>query len=715
MKIKYIIIFLLVIISIGFVSAADECNQTMTNLTDGNACDISVANTRLILAPNSYYLNGSTASIAGINVKANNVIVDCNNSLLIGNGSNPLIRNGGFRNNTIKNCHLYYGYYGISMIDAHNSSVTNNTLNSSTQDGINYIRSNNGIVDNNTLFNGEFNGIQIDRSNDTIVRNNVIYNYSIRHLDGTSSRGMRIIDSMRINVTDNLINDSRNYGIFNYASNNSYLARNRIYNVTYNAIYSTRGDNTLIDGNIITLADIGIYGDLYSENLTVINNVLSNITLLSDGYSTSMYIDGTINAFVNNTSVINGGQMGILVRGANDTTILNTSCEFMTLAEEITIGKHNHFEPRVCIGVLQEYKTFTGGSHNFIGNPFQNASSLGVVRSHNITILGVTTDEEAQVILRTQGTTNLTTDISGYWNVSFKVGNGTDFFTDLDTFYIQNDVAILTNVNKTLVNNTYMGLGNGDANNVMMLYQLQRGSIRFINVNSTFTIIPQVFNRVDSLVYVSNGTLPCGSTLVNGNCNISTPPKNITCVSDNFYLTTENGGAFCNPFAITQSSKSIGVYSPLSGTLTIPFNSSNSIQCSDIRSITLNSNSQSYACDEDTNLLTFSSIAFISGTNTLLLVTGVEGSGDLCEGFSNGVKGLGYIFTFIFAVIGIIGVAGIVAYYYGAFDGFSMSGLGDMGYIEWDNLIYIVMGIAGFLIVLIAALIMIWVPCSITV
>jgi parallel beta-helix repeat protein len=239
----FTILFLMLIFSIGSVSAAD-----------------------LEVGPSGYAYSNINQAIAAaqpgdtINVHDNNgssytyqedIVINKKNISLVSKGKVTLTQN----NST---CILINEFGNGSQVKGFNITSKSWTEADPASTGIDLYRSSNCCILNNTL-KGFLCAISSGKNN--VISNNTVYN---------SSYGIEIAGS---NISYNQIYDCL-MGISDHGSEkSSIIYKNTIYNCEV-GIYMVWCDFSLIEGNIINNCSTG-WGD-YSGNITFTNNTVSN-------------------------------------------------------------------------------------------------------------------------------------------------------------------------------------------------------------------------------------------------------------------------------------------------------------------------------------------------------------------------------------------------------------------------------------------------------
>jgi len=287
----------------------------------------------------------------GLNVVADDIIVNCDNYNLTGDaaGLDYGINLTGRTNVTIIDCNISDFYRAVLFSNANYSFLQNSTLNSSGNQNI-WMEavSNYNTFDNNiflegasTIFyieNSSYNNItnnQMTNADPSFIatsvgaHNNYIYNnnmavgiislsglgnntiYQNNISFGTSYGVVTASTSNYNNITANTIFSAGSLGAVYLQSSNNTVSSNQLTNNTYD-VYVT---GNLVGNNIIynsvTNSTNGIYFANGNNNLVIHNNTLTNasITILGD------YINIT-----NNTFLTNGGT-GISISAGDNNSI----------------------------------------------------------------------------------------------------------------------------------------------------------------------------------------------------------------------------------------------------------------------------------------------------------------------------------------------------------------------------------------------------------
>ena len=159
---KKMLIVLVSLILYALSVSAVECGSTPT---DG--CTVTV---NTVFTPGTYNLPN------GITVGANDVVLDCNYAVLVGDTTHIGITINSKNHNIIKNCYVKGYYRDIYLEGAQNTSILNNKiLDVPTNIGV-YIHYSDftSVIGNNITNTGL--GVYFDRSGSGLVRNNYFLN-----------------------------------------------------------------------------------------------------------------------------------------------------------------------------------------------------------------------------------------------------------------------------------------------------------------------------------------------------------------------------------------------------------------------------------------------------------------------------------------------------------------------------------------------------------
>jgi len=270
--ISLFIFTMLILILINFVSAV-ECGSAPIN-----GCTITQDT---IFDPGTYNLRN------GIEIGADNVILDCNNAVLNGSGKSSINnsciasangKNIGIlicqkKNVTIKNCYIdkyNYGIIAVANFPGQNlySNIINNQITNSKDRGIWFLSSNLNIIADNELKNNP-DGIMLSGGNSNFISGNKISNSTYEAILVTSSSGNVI--------ANNIVYDNQR-GVWLWRTYLSKIINNTISKTALEGIFlSSDVNSTTIEDNTIKENNFGIALRITSDNIIKNNNVFNNL------------------------------------------------------------------------------------------------------------------------------------------------------------------------------------------------------------------------------------------------------------------------------------------------------------------------------------------------------------------------------------------------------------------------------------------------------
>ena len=237
-----LISFILVLITTAAVEAS------CINVTD----DLYVNENRTLCL--GTYNISDNASNGLIIINASNIVLDCNNSVIIGNSSGYGIYIDNFDNVTVENCNIYNYSRGFYLDSADNNILKSNTAMNNSEDGF-YLGKqceDNRLINNTANFN-QGSGFRLEQSTtiNNIMTNNIILN---------NTYAIYFAASSKYNI---LINSILNNSITADVKSGGSTADNTLLNTTFTTTSISAG-----------LIRVKWYLDVY-VNDTVGNNVSS--------------------------------------------------------------------------------------------------------------------------------------------------------------------------------------------------------------------------------------------------------------------------------------------------------------------------------------------------------------------------------------------------------------------------------------------------------
>jgi len=168
----------------------------------------------------TYVLNKSLVNNGTcFTIKSNNTILDCNNSIIVGNKTGNGIEIFGW-NVTIKNCNLENFADGIYIINSTNNTIENNKARNSVN-GLHIVSSPQTLVKSNFFSGSNFSGLYMQSSGNTVIVKNTF-------MDNKDS-GLYIWKSDSNEINENNISNNK-WGITLLSSNKSLIYNNYFSN-----------------------------------------------------------------------------------------------------------------------------------------------------------------------------------------------------------------------------------------------------------------------------------------------------------------------------------------------------------------------------------------------------------------------------------------------------------------------------------------------------
>ncbi|MBI5797281.1 right-handed parallel beta-helix repeat-containing protein [Candidatus Woesearchaeota archaeon] len=302
----------------------------------------------------------SCANIAGALIVSSHVIVDCNKTFVMGNGT----ANIGFKildgatNVTIKNCVIdNFSSYGIAFTTSGNDTVLENnnisTLNSSVFSGI-FV---NGVVNNVTIINNRINatgavGIEIKNAFNVTVFNNTI-------------------DTALYGIEIGLLSDPSTFVQNASISNDRYLhASHAILIANASSLVNITIRDELLNGSISG-------ADLFFPDLGFTNVFINN--------SFAIALDRQVNISASNASFTysHNGSVGIFLKTVQNGSA-NSFSRNITLwtSTNISFVENRTYADAYTYILMTRNKTggfyFYNGTNLFKSMPFNSAGSASV-------------------------------------------------------------------------------------------------------------------------------------------------------------------------------------------------------------------------------------------------------------------------------------------------------------------------------------------------
>lgn len=291
----------------------------------------------LFLNNNTLFCSGDFDLVNGMIVNASNIIVGCNQTSIIGAGTNFGTGIGitSFNNVTVQSCIINSFENGLRLTSAQNNSIINNSFTSNTYNILIETSSSYNTISSNT-FNLGFFGVRCTTSsNDNLYSQNSFFNTGL-------SIGLN--SCHRNNIFNNYANASR---LDLFASNNN--------SVTFNTINASLGDSSSItvqNSNFNTISNnvqkggnrgLAFFGVANSYNIISYNSFLNNTDfgIKLSGVGNQVFnnnisnnnrkglrlgeqFSSSSNMFVYNNIFLDN-PIGIMITGLSNSTLLNNT------------------------------------------------------------------------------------------------------------------------------------------------------------------------------------------------------------------------------------------------------------------------------------------------------------------------------------------------------------------------------------------------------
>ena len=314
----------------------------------------------------------------GIVINADNVVLDCNQYVITGSGTDAGIYVNGKNNVIIKNCNITNFYYGVRV--EHSDDIE---INSS-----------------NYIYNNDFYAIYQFNSTDTQVIGNTIEN---------DNNGVYSISSERTTIKDNTINlQKKFYGIYAFNSPENFIENNTFWD-NYHGIYLVNSSNTNVTNNNVSSSDVysffvhkGTSGSIFTNNTVqtakeairiqngsnsnqFVNNTISGHSVYgldstdsdSNSYTDNSFLNNTINVYLSN-SVSNTFTNNTIEQSAVGFQAVN-NCNSLTL-----INNTINSTVTPCLEINDSTPLILSGNQIFNDTIFYNVDSAIINRNNTI-------------------------------------------------------------------------------------------------------------------------------------------------------------------------------------------------------------------------------------------------------------------------------------------------------------------------------------------
>ncbi len=413
--------------SLLFISTAYalECNQTPT---DG--CEVTQNTT---FNPGTYSLPN------GIIINADNIVLDCNNAVLNGLGSNTGIYLNNKNNNIVKNCTVSNYNYGIYLIGSKNNVFKGNNLTGNTE--------------HNLVVFGEFYN-DIDSSN--VVDGKPVYYLVSEHdkIVPSDAGYIALVNCSNITVS-NISLTKQYYGILLYKTVNSTIENVDVVTNEY-GIYVYYSDfNNFVNNDAYLNDQWGVYLDTSDYNNLIDNKVYFNI----GNYAIHVY-SSDYNKLANNNIYSNDGY-GLYSCYSFYNNLTGNIFESNERDLVVRYGHYNDIDSSNTVDGKPVY--YWVSQHNKIVP--SDAGYVALVNSSNITVSNISLSDEYYGILLYKTTNSLIENVelhdNNYGIYMDEENNGNTIKNcDINSNSISG-IYFLGSKNNSVFNNNIKGNKNG--------------------------------------------------------------------------------------------------------------------------------------------------------------------------------------------------------------------------------------------------------------
>ena len=346
-------------------------NQDKSDTQDVNVSEFYVETCGTITGSGTYTvendLTGTQDYQSCLYIFSSDLVLDCNNHYITGNGSGKGITLSKSTNVTLQNCQLGNYSNGISLLSSNYTVIQNSTVSNSTY-GIYMDPSYNNTIIENTLYNNSLYGLYMEDSHNNTVRNNTAYNNSKGFFLNISTNntlrdniaynnsegGIVLLGSLNNTLRNNTARNNTGYGIYlSSASDENIIENNTAYgNINHGFIISSGSGNNLTDNTAYDNAGAGFLLDLSTDNRLSNNSAYNNTW---EGFE--LMTSSNSNILINNTAY-NNTLSGFLL----------SSSDFNNLTDNYAYNNTLH-------GIY----IYSGSSNNLTDNGAYNNTQNGIL------------------------------------------------------------------------------------------------------------------------------------------------------------------------------------------------------------------------------------------------------------------------------------------------------------------------------------------------
>jgi parallel beta-helix repeat protein len=283
----------------------------------------------------------------------------------------------------VRNCQLRYASgddwppwttrNGLTLFNASNGEIWNNTASSNLGNGIFLRYSNDTSISNNTVFSNS-DGIVLQYSNDGLISNNSMYSNPVEiSLEGSSNN----------EITDNVATSSAYTGIDLWtSSNNNLIARNTLTGGG-NGIRSVSCQYNTISGNNASSGGYGIRMYSSSNNNVVIDNICTHNS------QHGVYLQSSSGNTLTDNHCSYNMPHGIFLTQSSGNTLLNNTCSNnYQHGISLDYSSSNTISNNVCSDNYQGTALYFSSGSTLVNNTCpRNERGMYFHQSHNSIVL----------------------------------------------------------------------------------------------------------------------------------------------------------------------------------------------------------------------------------------------------------------------------------------------------------------------------------------
>jgi len=246
--------------------------------------DCIIPTDSLIISNDTTFCPGSFSLAEGMIVNNDNIIIECNNTMITGKDEGYGLLINKRKGNIIRKCIIQGFQMGIALQSSNQNQIVGNII-LENEIGIFISASNGNKIFSNIILNNSKNGITLSDSKENTITGNAI---------NLSEYGLYMISSFSNNISENHISSFSLGFYINQQNSDNYIYDNWIYNVGFAAhMMSDKENNYCLNdiGNIYLKGAIGppCKAESIIENMTeiagenvTINQTTAIIELIND-------------------------------------------------------------------------------------------------------------------------------------------------------------------------------------------------------------------------------------------------------------------------------------------------------------------------------------------------------------------------------------------------------------------------------------------------